>query len=848
MAKKKKKKKQNFLSSLKKRVKDNQIMFINASITILLIGIVIFVLLFRSSYLLRDEAEINVVNLTGITANEVQSYYLAYSEITRSISQIMRNFEAIEITRRREVFSDTMREYLVSNNALVSIYSLWMANELDGMDAFYAGTEGTDETGQFLTGYTREKGWVERRAFPEYRYFLIMSSNRPSGDFPFATISDPMSRKLNYGDAWVFDVRFPIFRGNRLLGIIGATINLEHLQELIEQKRPYGTGRTLVCTNNGTVIAHNNAGLRGITFRAPDSRDPLFSAKIFNTIFRKIQESTESLEPEVLKTKDSLIVCYPLGKTTPLIDLDSGSGIAPWTVITEVPHATILAPLNGLIRFSVFFIVGAGFLAAAILFITSSSLTQQTRALQHSLQQASTLQDNLKYGLFLMDQNYVIQGAYSKAMERIMSVSDLRGKNFIDLLSNSVKTPQKQLIQDFFEMVFKQSFDKEMLDSINPINDFTYYSMETGEEKNIRTNFTLVEQGRSAYVLGTVEDITAEKELKKQLQEAESQRENEMRSLFQVIQLDPKVLSDFVADAEDEFDSLNRLFKAKGKYRSDVLVDMYQSIHAIKSNALILNLENFSAMLHKLENSIKNLQQKCGEEVPVEDFLGLVLELNEAMKEKDQLKAAISKIENFRNMSGEDKRQERYVLVETLTQVCKKAQTALNKKVRLVVEAIDDVVLDYGPRRAIKEVLTQLVRNAVYHGIEVPQEREPLGKDPEGEIRLSIKYRDNQIYIKFTDNGSGIDLGRVRQTAEAHNLFRSQAEKSDTNYLIKTIFTPGFTTLSEADFHAGRGIGLSLVKDRIKDLRGNIKVSTIQGRGTTFTIAIPMDIPQGVSV
>jgi len=159
-----------------------------------------------------------------------------------------------------------------------------------------------------------------------------------------------------------------------------------------------------------------------------------------------------------------------------------------------------------------------------------------------------------------------------------------------------------------------------------------------------------------------------------------------------------------------------------------------------------------------------------------------------------------------------------------------------------VVEGIDDIVLDYGPRRDIKEVLTQLVRNAVYHGIERPEERIPLGKEAEGEIRLSIRYRENQIVIKLTDNGGGIDFSRIRQTAEEHNLVHSEDEANDKNYLLKTLFAPGFSTLDQADYHAGRGMGLSLVKDRIKDLHGNITVNTAKGKGTTFTITIPLEL------
>jgi two-component system chemotaxis sensor kinase CheA len=135
-----------------------------------------------------------------------------------------------------------------------------------------------------------------------------------------------------------------------------------------------------------------------------------------------------------------------------------------------------------------------------------------------------------------------------------------------------------------------------------------------------------------------------------------------------------------------------------------------------------------------------------------------------------------------------------------------------------------------------------LVRNAVYHGIERPEERTPLGKEPEGEIRLSIKHVDNQIVIKLTDNGGGIDFDRIRQTAQEHNMVHNEAEANDRNYLLKTLFAPGFSTLGQADFHAGRGMGLSLVKDRIKDLHGNIAVSTAKGKGTTFTVTIPLEL------
>jgi two-component system chemotaxis sensor kinase CheA len=181
------------------------------------------------------------------------------------------------------------------------------------------------------------------------------------------------------------------------------------------------------------------------------------------------------------------------------------------------------------------------------------------------------------------------------------------------------------------------------------------------------------------------------------------------------------------------------------------------------------------------------------------------------------------------------------VLVETLTKACEKAATALKKKVRFVIEDIDGVVLESGPRRVIKEVLTQLVRNSVYHGIEEPDEREAAGKDREGTVRLAIKCENNMIHLKLSDDGKGLNYAKIREKALKLKLLKNESDANDKNHLLQVIFSPGFSTAETADLHAGRGIGLNLVKDRIRDLHGSIKISSENGRGTTFNIYIPLE-------
>jgi len=841
------------ISSFKTRaialIRNSRITVINALVTVVLVATVVTALLTQATALQRRTTEEGVINIAEMTALEVQSHFLSYYNLIYNLAQIMANYETFNANQRRHIFDEIMYGAFTSDFSFWNVYSIWKPNALDGLDDFYAGTDGS-ETGQYNTGLTRENGYLVRRSFDEFKYLL--NSNLFNMGLTNSIISEP---ELFYASSfnstrqiWVISVHFPIYRygaEKELVGILGFTINMDRLQYQVQRSNPYGTGGTFVSTSNGNIFAHYKYSIGNLGLNIRESEDnTVFISKEPIAVAEEILNSIEEKDYKLVRTQSSLIIGYPLTK----FEGDNTRFIHPinpirWVVVTMVPNSTIFAAINTMLRFSVIFIVGAGVLAVLVFFLTSRTLTQHARNLQRSLEQSSTMHDNLKYGLFLMDQKFIIQGAYSRALEKILSVSNLQGKNFIELLSSSIKETEKQGISDYFEMVFKNAFDKDLLDSVNPINDFSYTSIETGETKSLRTTFTLAGQGRGAmYILGTMEDITSEKKLQRQLMEAENLRENEMRALFQVIQINPRVLKDFVVDAEYEFERINELLKNKKQVPQEVLVEMYQSVHAVKSNALILNLEDFSDRLHKLESSVKTLQEEHKEIVPFDDFLSLILEFSDAMKEMDKLKETISKIESFREASGQDKNQEQYVLVETLTRVCNKTQAALDKKVRFVVEGIDDVVMDYGPRRVIKEVLTQLVRNAVYHGIERPEERTPLGKEPEGEIRLSIKYRDNQIVIKLTDNGGGIDFGRIRRTAEEHNLVHNKAEANDKNYLLKTLFAPGFSTIGQADFHAGRGMGLSLVKDRIKDLHGNITVTTAKGKGTTFTITIPLEL------
>jgi two-component system chemotaxis sensor kinase CheA len=460
-----------------------------------------------------------------------------------------------------------------------------------------------------------------------------------------------------------------------------------------------------------------------------------------------------------------------------------------------------------------------------------------TQALKTERDEIAVMKDNLHTGLFLMDRDLILQGQYSQALERVLAGKDLQGRNFIDLLSSSISAKEQETLRDYFIMVFDRAFDQKMLDEINPLGEFQYTSIETGAVKTLRGGFAPVDRGEgNVFILGTLEDVTAERELQLQLEAEEQRRQVEMRTLFEIIQVEPRVFSDFLEDTDYEFRRINDTLKDRRIPTQEALVEIYQSIHAVKSNAVILGLENFSGRLHELEGRLKKLRDMA--EVDFEEMLHLTVALEKIMKETDRFRETIARIHSFK--IGSVKKQDEYVLIESLSRASAKASADLDKKVRFVAEDIDTDAIENGPRRVIKEVLMQLVRNAVYHGIEAPAERVSLGKNEVGAIHLSIRKRDDQIHIVLRDDGKGLDFDRIRQKAEELHLMTAQ-EEADKNSLLRVIFSPGFSTAETEGIHAGRGIGLNLVRERIRDVRGTINLQTQPGKGTAFNIRIPLE-------
>lgn len=166
----------------------------------------------------------------------------------------------------------------------------------------------------------------------------------------------------------------------------------------------------------------------------------------------------------------------------------------------------------------------------------------------------------------------------------------------------------------------------------------------------------------------------------------------------------------------------------------------------------------------------------------------------------------------------------------------------LGKRIELVITGeeteIDKTMID-----DLSDPLIHLIRNAVDHGIEPPEERVAAGKKPEGTIHLSAKQEGDHILIIIADDGKGMSPEKIRAKAVEKGLISAdEANGLDDRQSLNLIFLPGFSTAEKVSDLSGRGVGMDVVRTNITKLNGTIDVQSEPGRGTTFIISLPLTL------
>lgn len=452
-----------------------------------------------------------------------------------------------------------------------------------------------------------------------------------------------------------------------------------------------------------------------------------------------------------------------------------------------------------------------------------------------------TILDNVTDGLFLINREGIISPNYSQATEAIFEKEQLAGLDFLSLITPMMTDKDHHALEDYLPLLFDPKMKTRTLNRLNPLSDSSFY-IDTGRGEFIPRHLDfrfnrIEEEGEILYLMVLVKDLTQEKEMKLAMEKEREKSQGEMEMFYSILHLEPSLFSEFLESAETDLNRINHeLEREEGNLRDRIDL-IFQYVHSIKGNASLLELDFIADRAHEFEDRIDQIRK--GERLQNEDFLSLAVMLSELYGVMSQVRRLMEKLTGFRDSMVHHQQLGGELIALSLKGLAEKIAGEQGKKVRLRYQDFRSRDIPSALRKPMKDLLIQLVRNAVCHGIEEEQFRLLNGKESMGTIEIKTLTDQGSLSIIVRDDGSGIDFHKLRKKSLQLNPENKNPDKKD---LFQTIFQAGRSTADSADGNSGRGVGMALVKSILDDLSGKIMVRTQEDSFCEFNLSIPLEV------
>lgn len=484
-----------------------------------------------------------------------------------------------------------------------------------------------------------------------------------------------------------------------------------------------------------------------------------------------------------------------------------------------------------------------------------------TRALAEAKAGTDLIMETVDRGLFLLDRDYKIDGQYSRELERMFRLPELQGYNFVNLLQRLLTERTFEISRDYMALLFDKTKKERTVLRVNPLAEIeVHFANPTGGFDSKFLNFTfrrILEEGQVARVFVAVSDITDRVRLERQLRESEARKERQFEFLLGVLHVEPGSLDDFLKTANEQVAVMNEALRASDfatntagrmellRQRLDVV---YRSVHTIKGNAAMLELAYFEKTCDIFEGKIVQLRERSA--LGGDDFLSVVIAQSELRQDLDELQelrerfVGLGRATLAKPTSIAPKSEPAADVAASIAQFAGQLAEKMHKNVRVDTSHFSTADLPDPLRRVVRDVLVQLTRNSLVHGLETPSARASLGKPATGTITIVRKSdtAPGTFGFTFRDDGAGLDPVLIREKAVSKGIITpEQAAKITDEQLVGLIFRPAFSTLDEATNDAGRGIGMNVIKEAIVDkCGGNLSMSSEPGKYTEFSFLVPL--------
>jgi len=532
-------------------------------------------------------------------------------------------------------------------------------------------------------------------------------------------------------------------------------------------------------------------------------------------------------------------------------------------------------------------LIGVGLAAALAALVGYLSLARgkQAAAATAARQQTEDILRTVREGLFLLDADLKIGEIHSDATAQLFQRESVAGITFEDLLRNLVSAKTLAIATKFVKVLWSERTKENLIRSINPLNEVELQVGEKGgkdsEMRYLEFNFHRVRRdGAITHVLVSVADVTARVALAAQLKGAQDSAQTQMDAFLSILHVDPNQLSSFLDDSDVAFKMINATLRDPARDSASFrrkIDGLFRQIHSIKGEASAIGLGSMEQRAHALESDLAALRERT--DLTGDDFLPLLTKFDDLVSHSQSVREMVTKLASFRDsfapkqatsatgrhstvstgdttsrtsalnadgVAGEQaaeqtlQRSAREGFVASAQQLADRIASDHGKKVVVTCRGHDQVPETY--RRPVKDVLIQLIRNAVVHGIETPAEREAQGKSAEGHIRIQFEMVESgrAFRMQCEDDGRGLTPDKLRKTAVTKGIIsQNDAASLSDQEAMMLVFRSGFSTAAGVTRDAGRGVGMDVIAEIAARLGGRISLNSEIGKNMKLSLSFP---------
>jgi len=488
-------------------------------------------------------------------------------------------------------------------------------------------------------------------------------------------------------------------------------------------------------------------------------------------------------------------------------------------------------------------------------------VVESGRVIRKKSNDMAAMLKTMPQGLLTIDANNVVQPEYSAHLAAILETDEIAGRSVMDLVFAGTTLSSDTLSQveaiagacvgeDAMNFTFNRHLlvpevEKAMPDGRTKVLELTWSAIVNDED--------VTEQ-----ILLCIRDVT---ELRQLSQEAAAQK-RELEIIGQVLAVPVEKFEAMMASAHEHLERTEEIVRVSAG-EPEAVNEAFKHLHTIKGNARTYALKHLASVVHDAEQVYADL--RAGEAERAWDRQGLLTDLADLRSEialhehvsreklgrkadgarkamlvpEAELRALLDKLQRASESQSIDvlrsvvhqahrvlrmlKSQPMSIVVEDIVKGLSDLAVELGKPAPTVQVEDGGVALEESAASALSDAFVHILRNALDHGIESPEERRAAGKPQAGRIELTTRADENWVTVSVRDDGRGLALQRIRSTAQAKGLV-ADAASLDDQAAANLIFAAGFSTADRVTMVSGRGVGMDAVQSAVRALGGDVSI------------------------